>query len=253
MPSQTIDIPIKVCFRLFQHVITTIIPSFKVERSSQSGHQTTLQNGHQTNVQNGQGHQTVSSQLPPSSLSIPKSSYSDKPSSSSRDHDKTRETFSIPPPPPPPSSSTKTLPSRNQQAAGHLPHSSKPVELPFNTLPSSGSHSGMVSPPPTVRSNMTSPTTVRMSPTSQMLQSQLSQLKKMEERPVREETAPPATPQTLRRNNSFVQPQMRGRLGSHTPTFNELQFKYGARGPSPVTDREYQKEARNTVVGELSR
>ena len=70
---------------------------------------------------------------------------------------------------------------------------------------------------------------------------------------IREETAPPATPQTLRRNNSFVQPQMRSRLGSHTPTFNELQFKYGARGPSPVTDREYQKEARNTVVGELAR
>ena len=231
-----------------------IIPSFKVERSSQNGHQTTSQNGHQANSQNGQSHQTVSSQLPPSSLSTPKSSRSDKPASSSRDDEKTPETYSIPPPPPPaPSSSTKTLPSRNQQAAGHLPLSSKPAELTFNTLPSSGSRSGVVSPPPTVRSNMTSPTTVRMSPTSQMLQSQLSQLKKMEERPVREETAPPATPQTLRRNNSFAQPQMRSRLGSHTPTFNELQFKYGARGPSPVTDREYQKEARNTVVGELAR
>ena len=193
----------------------------------------------------------MSSQLPPSSLSIPKSSYNDTPSSLSREYEKTPETYSIPPPPPPaPSSSTKTLPSRNQQAAGL---SSKPVEPPFNTLPSSGSRSSVVSPPPTARSNMTSPTTVRMSPTSQMLQSQLSQLKKMEERPVREETAPPATPQTLRRNNSFVQPQMRSRLGSHTPTFNELQFKYGARGPSPVTDREYQKEARNTVVGELAR
>ena len=225
----------------------------------QSGYQTTLQNGHQSNIQNGQGHQstlqnghqTVSSQLPPSSFSTPKSSHSDKPSSSSRNQERTPETYPIPPPPPAPSSSTKTLPSRNQQA-GHLPPSSKPEELPFNTLPSSGSRSSMVSPP-TVRNNMTSPTTVRMSPTSQMLQSQLSQLKKMDERPVREETAPPATPQTLRRNNSFVQPQMRSRLGSHTPTFNELQFKYGARGPSPVTDREYQKEARNTVVGELAR
>jgi len=240
LPSQTIDIPIK------------------VERSLQSGYQTTLQNGHQSNIQNGQGHQstlqnghqTVSSQPPPSSFSTPKNSHSDKPSSSSRNQERTPETYPIPPPPPAPSSSTKTLPSRNQQA-GHLPPSSKPEELPFNTLPSSGSRSSMVSPP-TVRNNMTSPTTVRMSPTSQMLQSQLSQLKKMDERPIREETAPPATPQTLRRNNSFVQPQMRSRLGSHTPTFNELQFKYGARGPSPVTDREYQKEARNTVVGELA-
>lgn len=88
-----------------------------------------------------------------------------------------------------------------------------------------------------------------------MLQSQLSQLKKSEERPERrEEDIPPATPQTLRRNNSYVQPQMRTRLGSHTPSFNELQFKYGPnKGPSPVSDRDYQKEARNTVVGELAR
>ena len=225
----------------------------QVERSPQNGQQTPLQNAHQAHQQNGQqahqqnGHFIGSAQPP---------------SSSSRESGNIPEAFSIPPPPPVPSVSTKTLPSRNQQSGQSLPPSSKPAELPYNTLPSSSSRSNMVSPPTvrnnmvsptTVRSNMTSPTTVRMSPTSQMLQSQLSQLKKMEERPLREETAPPATPQTLRRNNSYVQPQLRSRLGSHTPTFNELQFKYGARGPSPVTDREYQKEARNTVVGELAR
>ena len=40
-----------------------------------------------------------------------------------------------------------------------------------------------------------------------------------------------------------------------TPTFGELQFRYGKdyKSPSPVLDRDYQKEARKTVVGELSR
>ena len=231
-PSQSIDIPIKV----LRGSMRVIIQCFKVERSPQRDFLTQNGEQHQSRLQNG--HQTVSSQFPSSSTPI--SNYSEHPSTSSRDPQKASETYSIPEPPPIPLSSTKTLPSRKQQA-GQLPLSSKPT----NTLPSSGPHSNMVSPP-TVRS------TVRMSPTSQMLQSQLSQLKKMEERPVREETVPPATPQSLRRN--FVQqPHLRGRLGSHTPTFNELQFKYGTRGPSPVTDREYQKEARNTVVGELAR
>jgi hypothetical protein len=112
--------------------------------------------------------------------------------------------------------------------------------------------------PPTVRNNMASPTTVRMSPTTSMLQSQLSQMqKKKEERhnqgPMNsQEVPPPPTPQTLRRTNSCAQPHLRARLGSATPTFNELQFKYSGHGASPVSDRDYQKEARNTVVGELS-
>ena len=116
----------------------------------------------------------------------------------------------------------------------------------------------MVSPP-NGRNNMASPSTVRMSPTTNMLQSQLAQMqKKKEDRqnqpPIqRQEITPQPTPQTLRRTSSGVQPQMRGRLGSHTPTFNELQFRYGAHGPSPVSDKDYQKESRNTVVGELSR
>ena len=116
----------------------------------------------------------------------------------------------------------------------------------------------MVSPP-NGRNNMASPSTVRMSPTTNMLQSQLAQMQKKKEdrqnQPLipRQEITPQPTPQTLRRTSSCIQPQMRGRLGSHTPTYNELQFRYGAHGPSPVSDKDYQKESRNTVVGELSR
>ena len=157
--------------------------------------------------------------------------------------------MSVPVPPPPPTSAARQhRPSMN--TAENMFKTSNGT----TTVSPSQSRSNMVSPA-TVRSNMASPTAVRMSPTTQMLQSQLSQLKKSEERPERrEEDIPPATPQTLRRNNSYVQPQMRTRLGSHTPSYNELQFKYGPnKGPSPVSDRDYQKEARNTVVGELAR
>ena len=152
------------------------------------------------------------------------------------------------PPPPPPSAPRQQLPPMNTDESMFKTSNGPTVVSP------SQSRSNMVSPA-TVRSNMASPTAVRMSPTSQMLQRQLSQLKKSEERPERrEEDIPPATPQTLRRNNSYVQPQLRSRLGSHTPSYNELQFKYGPnKGPSPISDRDYQKEARNTVVGELAR
>ena len=118
----------------------------------------------------------------------------------------------------------------------------------------------------TVRYGTASPSISRNSqmspvPTASMLQNQLSQIqnRKTEERqmPVRNQSVEKQRP-GFERSTSVAADNIRGRLvqKTRTPTFNDLQFKYGnkqTRSPSPVLDKDYQKEARQTVVGELSR
>ena len=65
------------------------------------------------------------------------------------------------------------------------------------------------------------------------------------------------TPSFDRRNSYTAADNIKSRLVNKvkTPTFGELQYRFGkdAKSPSPVLDKDYQKEARQTVVGELSR
>ena len=105
-----------------------------------------------------------------------------------------------------------------------------------------------------------------MSPitTPSMLQNQLDKMqqKKEEDRrnvPSRNqmEQQVPMTPSFDRRNSYTAADNIKSRLVNKvkTPTFGELQYRFGkdAKSPSPVLDKDYQKEARQTVVGELSR
>ena len=101
---------------------------------------------------------------------------------------------------------------------------------------------------------------VRNSPSPAMLQDQLEriQARKEEERrtvPVRNQVVVETPRPSLDRRNSYSD-NIRTRLVSKakTPTFGELQSRFGSNrhSPSPLSDRDYQKEARQTVVGELS-
>ena len=93
------------------------------------------------------------------------------------------------------------------------------------------------------------------SPTASMLQAQLAVLQTRERRtsPAQEER--PAPPPD--RRNSYSD-RIASRLVQkpRTPSYGELQARYsGTRhspSPAPVLDRDYQKEARQTVVGELA-
>ena len=120
-----------------------------------------------------------------------------------------------------------------------------------------------------VRNGTASPVTVRngqMSPitTPTMLQSQLDKMHQRKEEDRRKvpsrnqvEQQVPMTPSFDRRNSYSASDNIKSRLVSKikTPTFGELQYRFGkeAKSPSPVLDKDYQKEARQTVVGELSR
>ena len=93
-----------------------------------------------------------------------------------------------------------------------------------------------------------------------MLQDQLDriQTRKEEERrnvPVRNQVVVETPRPSLDRRNSYSD-NIKTRLVSKvkTPTFGELQYRFGTNrhSPSPLSDRDYQKEARQTVVGELS-
>ena len=115
------------------------------------------------------------------------------------------------------------------------------------------------------RNSTASPSVVRMgqqsAPQASMLQNQIDkmQAKKDEVRsvPIRNQAEPPPTPSFDRRNSYSAAENIKSRLvnKTKTPTFGELQYRYGkdAKSPSPVLDKDYQKEARSTVVGELSR
>ena len=83
------------------------------------------------------------------------------------------------------------------------------------------------------------------------------QLERMQTRtvPVRHQVVAESPRPSLDRRNSYSD-NIKSRLLSKakTPTFGELQYKFGnnRHSPSPMSDRDYQKEARQTVVGELS-
>merc|ERR1712142_764189 len=85
------------------------------------------------------------------------------------------------------------------------------------------------------------------------------QNRKTEERqtPLRNQSVEEPRPGFVR-SNSVAADNIRARLAqkTRTPTYNDLQHKYTYanknKSPSPILDKDYQKEARSTVVGELS-
>jgi len=161
---------------------------------------------------------------------------------------------SLPTPPTPPANQ----PQRSQEK---IPESTTARHGSFsNTLPG---RSSTVSPQ-TVKFGSSVPRNSQMSPvpTASMLQNQLSQMqnRKMEERqtPVRNQRAEEPRPAFVR-STSVAADNIRSRLAQKapkTPTYSDLQHKYTYanknKSPSPILDKDYQKEARQTVVGELS-
>ena len=93
-----------------------------------------------------------------------------------------------------------------------------------------------------------------LSPSPAMLQEQLARLQTRNV-PVRNQVVVETPRPSLDRRNSYSD-NIKSRLVSKakTPTFGELQSRFGSNrhSPSPLSDRDYQKEARQTVVGELS-
>jgi len=161
----------------------------------------------------------------------------------------------IPTPPTPPTPPTGSQPLRNHEK---VPQSTRRDSL-SNTLPG---RSNTVSPQ-TVKYGTSAPRNTQMSPvpTAGMLQNQLSQMqnRKTEERhmPMRNQSVEEQRP-AFERSSSVAADNIRSRLvqKTKTPTFSDLQHRYtygNKHSPSPVLDKDYQKEARQTVVGELSR
>ena len=72
--------------------------------------------------------------------------------------------------------------------------------------------------------------------------------------PVRSQVNESPRPSLDRRNSYSDNIKTRLLTKAKTPTFGELQYKYSnsRHSPSPMSDKDYQKEARQTVVGELS-
>ena len=146
--------------------------------------------------------------------------------------------INIPHPLPPtsPLQHTKITPPRSSVPSPPLPP--PPVRGEFNTLPA---RNGTASP--------------LLSPSPAMLQDQLDRLQTRNV-PVRNQVVAETPRPSMDRRNSYSD-NIRTRLVSKakTPTFGELQFRFGSNNrhsPSPLSDRDYQKEARQTVVGELS-
>lgn len=86
-----------------------------------------------------------------------------------------------------------------------------------------------------------------------MLQDQLERMQTRQV-PVRNQVVETPRPNLDRRNSYSDNIKTRLVNKAKTPTFGELQHKFGnsRHSPSPMSDRDYQKEARQTVVGELS-
>ena len=153
------------------------------------------------------------------------------------------------PPPPPPAAQPGYRPSPSHTPANRTP-SRSPSIVQQQQQPSYSS-------PPPARQVTVSPGP-GLAATPSMLQSQLERLQDTSRRPpVRNQEQPQPA---MDRRNSYAAPaadNIRSRMvnKTKTPTFGELQFRYGKdyKSPSPVLDRDYQKEARKTVVGELSR
>ena len=154
------------------------------------------------------------------------------------------------PPPPPPAAQSGYRPSPSHTPANRTPSRSPSIVQQQQQQPS-------YSPLPPARQVAVSPGP-GLAATPSMLQSQLERLQDTSRRPpVRNQEQPQPG---MDRRNSYAAPaadNIRSRMvnKTKTPTFGELQFRYGKdyKSPSPVLDRDYQKEARKTVVGELSR
>ena len=164
--------------------------------------------------------------------------------------------YSIPTPPSPPANiftSNKYSPSPPPTPNRTMTMSPSIIQQQQQSYNSMPARNGTVSPA-TVR-------TTQMSPTPAMLQNQIDRLQTRKDVPIRnqERPQPPPTPSFNDRRNSYSAAEnIKARMvnKTKTPTFGELQFRYGndrTHSPSPVLDKDYQKEARQTVVGELSR
>ena len=101
---------------------------------------------------------------------------------------------------------------------------------------------------------------MKQSPTSAMLENKIESLKpKREEESINIPVRNQINPSYDRRNSYTAAENIKSRMmpKTKTPTFGELQFRYGkdykSPSPAPVLDKDYQKNARQTVVGELSR
>ena len=121
----------------------------------------------------------------------------------------------------------------------------------------------MMSPGPHEVNGRNSPATFasgQMSPTPAMLKNQMENLRpKREEESINIPVRNQINPSYDRRNSCTAAENIRSRIlpKTKTPTFGELQFRYGkdykSPSPAPILDKDYQKNARQTVVGELSR
>ena len=121
----------------------------------------------------------------------------------------------------------------------------------------------MRSPGPVEVNGRNSPATFasgQMSPTPAMLKNQMENLRpKREEESINIPVRNQINPSYDRRNSCTAAENIRSRIlpKTKTPTFGELQFRYGkdykSPSPAPILDKDYQKNARQTVVGELSR
>ena len=100
----------------------------------------------------------------------------------------------------------------------------------------------------------------KQSPTPTMLENKIESLKvKREDESINIPVRNQINPSYDRRNSYSAAENIKSRMmpKTKTPTFGELQFRYGkdykSPSPAPVLDKDYQKNARQTVVGELSR
>ena len=165
-----------------------------------------------------------------------------------------------PPPPPPkiptpspaPGSAGFRVPSQNDQRIPITPAPVLDKMITSGPAVSVGQVNGRNSPAKFASG--------KLSPTPAMLQNQIESLKpKKEEESINIPVRNQINPSHDRRNSYTAAENIRSRMmpKTKTPTFGELQFRYGkdykSPSPAPVLDKDYQKNARQTVVGELSR
>ena len=160
-----------------------------------------------------------------------------------------------PPPPPPKFSSPSPAPVRERvpsQNDQRIPITPAPVLDKMMAPVNVNQVNGRNSPAKFVSG--------KLSPTPAMLQNQIESLKpKKEEESINIPVRNQINPSYDRRNSYTAAENIRSRMQpkTKTPTFGELQFRYGkdykSPSPAPVLDKDYQKNARQTVVGELSR
>ena len=163
------------------------------------------------------------------------------------------------PPPPPPKVSS---PSQAPSGAGFRERIPPQTEQRIPIMPASVPDKMMTSGPVSQVNGRNSPAKFasgKLSPTPAMLQNQIESLKpKREEESISIPVRNQINPSYDRRNSYTAAENIKSRMmpKTKTPTFGELQFRYGkdykSPSPAPVLDKDYQKNARQTVVGELS-